>query len=442
MIRPTLIPQILAALLISTSTFLLADDQAGDNEAQSASAEKQRLEYELMLEQAESKRMAAHEAAQAAREAQAEMSRLRTEAAREQQELNQQQREELTKQRAMEVEEANRLRAQLSKTHRELREVSREVARAHRELSMIEDQNHVIRRVNLGDRAVIGVILGPETPEGVKIIGVSPDGPAERAGLRQDDIISSIRGVDLSDQSPVSGRQALTGVMNDVSAGEELPINVKRNGQDLQLQVTAEQREPRAWQSLIRIPESGELEPSPESTKIIVKHIEVPEIDEVAMVAEIAEMEARVKEMEYRFIIDGDDHDHPGGWEIDLQDMSEFGAHAMREANIWFGLPQAAGLQLSAINPELGEYFKTERGVLVIEAREDNAYTLQSGDVVLQISTTAVDTPADMLRALRALDSGSEVEIEIKRKRKNVTLKVIVPENRLSFNFSTRMGRP
>ena len=146
--------------------------------------------------------------------------------------------------------------------------------------------------------------------------------------------------------------------------------------------------------------------------------------------AEIAELSERIESREFTFVSE----DGETISQFEFEGFSEMGGLAMSDANIWFGLPQAHGLELTSINQGLGAYFKTDRGVLVIEAREGNAYELESGDVILSIGEVSVDTPSDMMRALRDVQPGSAIAINIKRDRKDKTLQVTVPENLLGMN--------
>jgi len=400
-------------------------------------------EYQAMLEEAERARS---EAEQARREA-VKMAEQAREMARREAQRSRQEAEQQAQQLSLEQqEERERVREELSRAHRELREASREIAQAHRELARSSRKHHVVRQINLGERAVIGVVLGRESVEGVEIIGVSPGGPAEEAGLQTGDLLVSIGderldGADVGGQE--QGRKTLFRVMDGVEPGDTLVVGVLRDGEPLQFEVTAEQREPSSWQTMIRIPEPPAVPGEPGAPPMIVEHIEIPHIDEEAINAQVQALQKELASKQFRFVLpDGEeielsgDFDLPEDLDIEVAELSELAGHALREANVWFGLPQAQGLELAAINEGLGSYFKTDRGVLVLQARDDNAYQLRSGDVVLEINAKPVDSPTDMMRALREIEPGSQVELDIKRDRKNKTLSVVMPENRLGHAWS------
>ena len=426
---------LIPALLFSASLL------AGGEEDRATQAERVKVEHQAMLEEAERARIEAEamrlEAKKAAELARETSARLKAERAREKSEGSRVESEERARERALEQEELMRAREELGRAHRELREATREVALAHRELSLSQAERvrEIERQVNLGDRAVIGVILGSETDRGVKIIGISPDGPAENAGLQQGDTLVSIRGVELAGDK--GAREAVFEVMSEASEGEELAVVVERDGESWEYVVTAEMREPRGWQSVIRIPEIEVVEAVSGPESVIVERIVVPDIDEAALAERVAELSARVSAevstrmdgAEFKIITpDGEHIEH-----FEFEGFSDLGGHAMREANIWFGLPHAHGLELATINEGLGEYFETDRGVLIINAKEDNAYQLKSGDVILAIGSTEVNSPSDMMRALRDAEPGEEIELKIKRDRRDDKLKVVMPENRLGY---------
>jgi C-terminal processing protease CtpA/Prc len=382
-----------------TATLLVSGPLlAGGQEGEHAGSEKAQADYRLMLQQ-----QAQEESKEAERE------------------------------RAARLREMDRARDELSKAHRELREASREVAKAHRELARTREIKHTVRVVNLGDRAVIGLVMGKATDDGVEVMGVSPDGPAERAGIQAGDVIVSIRGEELTGGGR-DGRARVGEVMSDVAAGEEVSVSVLRDGEPWQFAVVAEKREPSSWQSLIRIPEVGPVDGIDGEARVFVERIEVPEVDTEALELHLAKLQDKLSSKEFRFAFpEGSDYQFEGDFEIQVEDFSGLAGRALSEANVWFGMPHSQGLELTAVNEGLGKYFKTDSGVLVIRAREDNAYKLESGDVILEIDSTPVGTPADVIRALRDLEPGNEIELEIKRDRKDRTLKAVMPENRLGF---------
>ncbi|HTC23522.1 MAG TPA: PDZ domain-containing protein, partial [Gemmatimonadales bacterium] len=79
-------------------------------------------------------------------------------------------------------------------------------------------------------------------------------------------------------------------------------------------------------------------------------------------------------------------------------------------------------LELAPLNPELGQYFGTSEGVLVVSAPKGSPLGLKGGDVVQSVDGRKPASPAQLLRILRSYDSQETFKIDVLRNRKHETL--------------------
>jgi S1-C subfamily serine protease len=86
-----------------------------------------------------------------------------------------------------------------------------------------------------------------------------------------------------------------------------------------------------------------------------------------------------------------------------------------------YGSP-LADLELAPLNPELGQYFGSSSGVLVVSAPKDSRLGLKGGDVVLGVDGRKPATPSQLLRILRSYERGEGFKMEILRKQKRETV--------------------
>lgn len=89
-----------------------------------------------------------------------------------------------------------------------------------------------------------------------------------------------------------------------------------------------------------------------------------------------------------------------------------------------------AGMQLATLTPELGSYFGTDKGVLVLRASHNEAFNLQDGDVILSIDGREPTSGSHATRILASYQSGEKVKLQLMRQRKKLNVEAMVPDRR------------
>ena len=82
------------------------------------------------------------------------------------------------------------------------------------------------------------------------------------------------------------------------------------------------------------------------------------------------------------------------------------------------------GIGIQELTPQLGEFFGTDKGVLVTSVDADSPAAkagLKAGDVITALGDTPVSSPSDLMRAVRRADEGSDLSITYMRDKKSAT---------------------
>jgi membrane-associated protease RseP (regulator of RpoE activity) len=123
-------------------------------------------------------------------------------------------------------------------------------------------------------------------------------------------------------------------------------------------------------------------------------------------------------------------HDPPAVWTTeDGDDIAFFGKGAHLET---LGGGAHLGVQVHGLDEELGRYFGTGEGVLILGVNEDTAAAeagLQTGDVITSIDGQMVDSTFGMHEVLADFEAGDEVEVAYLRDKKAQTVKVELGES-------------
>jgi membrane-associated protease RseP (regulator of RpoE activity) len=274
--------------------------------------------------------------------------------------------------------------AELAAAQRDLDRAARRVAELHRELGHDKVADvHVFER-RMSSKPVIGVVLAPDA-SGVRVAGVTPDSGAAQAGLKAGDRIVSVGGTQVLGSSGELRVDNARKLLGDIEAGKVVRIGYVRNGKPATVNVT-----PSLDQEVFWVGTPGEGLPR-------VRRISVP-----GMAPDVHQEIIRIGP---RGDCKGKDCRFP----------------ALAEAFRW------NGLNLASVDPKLGRYFGTDRGVLVLSAGPDLA-TLQPGDVIQKIDGRAVGSPREAMEALRGKDDNAMALVEYLRDRKVASTRIKAPK--------------
>lgn len=251
----------------------------------------------------------------------------------------------------------------------------------------------------------LGVILAPDAKAGVRIVAVTPDSAAAKAGLRSGDSLlgvgdKTIAGADGS--ARLANARALLGVLEP---GKPVRIRYQRDGKPASLTATPQLGE------RVMVFENDDGSQFVTNGELVVRRLRDGGSDVSADSIEYIPAEPMMAPRMHSEIIrlNADCKNKP----CPLPSISE----ALR----W------NGLNLASVDAKLGRYFGAERGVLVLSAGPE-LKGLEAGDVIQSIDGRQVDSPREAMVALRGKPDGGQVEVAYLRDRAKAKSTIKVPK--------------
>jgi PDZ domain-containing protein len=241
-----------------------------------------------------------------------------------------------------------------------------------------------------GNRARLGVLVNTAANAdsdkiGARLAAVTPGGPAAKAGLKAGDVITKFNGTALAGESAEDEEESGPGhklieLAHDLDVGDTVQVEYRRGADTKKATIIAEEVEGGGMMTLGRSGEHGFTFTTPPMGELApaMPWITTPRLNE-------------------------------------------------RGFSFCFG-DSWCDLDLVRLNPDLGEYFGTSEGLLVVKAPGDSSLALKSGDVILSIGGRKPTSAEHAMRILRSYDAGETVTIDIMRKQRRTTLSWKVPD--------------
>ena len=248
-----------------------------------------------------------------------------------------------------------------------------------------QGRDSIVRTLDFGRGAYIGVTVhdadstdAKEPKTGVVIEVVTPDGPADKAGMKAGDAIAEFDG------ERVRSTRQFSRLVQETPGGRSVPVVLTRAGQRVTVTVTPER-------STFGDDFSMRMLDTPRA------RLAIPPTPPPPPAAPRAPRPPAFASPDFPFEL--------------------------------FGRTRSTGrlgITLEDLDTQLAEYFGVKEGVLVKSVAADSAASkagLKAGDVITSINGRHVYDSSDITRALDRMESSGELTIEVTRDRKTQTLK-------------------
>jgi membrane-associated protease RseP (regulator of RpoE activity) len=297
--------------------------------------------------------------------------------------LAQSDKEESEEMEARKAEYSVRLRMAEERMEQAAREIAEMASQRLPDIAMIE------RRFEFSNKPRIGITIdGSEKSgavEGVEIGGITPESPADDAGLRAEDVITAVNDEPMTAESSAAANKLLLDFMHGVEEGDVLTVEYLRNGN----------------------------------------------VGSVELLPRVIEMHA------FSWAPDVD---------LDFTERLPSAPEFVREFRFEGGFPFMGGvwgsMELVQLNEGLGRYFGTDSGLLVVSAPKSDSLELQDGDVIQTIDGREPTDIRHAMRILNSYESGESLKLGIMRDKKKRTLDVEVPADHHGSLFAPLPARP
>ena len=249
---------------------------------------------------------------------------------------------------------------------------------------------------NVDDGASLGFMVNVKQ-DGWHIIKSIAGSGAQDAGIQKGDVLTKIANVDLTsttDQELASLQELPT-----FKVDEMVPVQLHRNGKDIQLQVQARKLDLKKSTKTVTASSDNDFQwhnidgLDPKDIKVMV--------------------------------FNGDDDD----FRLNEEDINMVFPKDLGGMNIFISDGKSTSKllgkhhEMSSLSGELESYFHTKGGVLVLHVDDNNVFGLKDGDVIKSVAGVKVKSPKDVIKQLLLAEDQENLSLRIVRHKRNKTLK-------------------